>query len=204
MKNFEEVQHFGVNFRTREIYIGPTSVDSGTVDLEIGLRTLVSVAKACHALDRSDGPITVHFCSPGGDVYAGLGIFDILKSMRNHVTIICHGLVASMGAIILQAADTRAMMPNSTLLLHEVSSNIDGPARAVKTESAESKRLMDLLNNIILDRAKPRGLLGRGSYQTRLERLTRAYETEVEVYFDPARAKKWGLIDEILTQGGVV
>lgn len=71
----------------------------------------------------NDKPITLSLNSPGGEVFAGFGLYDFLNEQRRTVTIeiTCHGYAASMAGIIMQAGTTRTMSPSSWFMIHEVS-----------------------------------------------------------------------------------
>jgi len=91
-------------------------------------------------------PIILILNSPGGEVIAGLALFDYILKLRSdghHVTVIVLGMVASMGGILLQAGDTRVMGKYSQLLIHEVSAGTSGILPAMEDSVAffKSQRL---------------------------------------------------------------
>lgn len=106
---------------------------------------------------RSPGqPVTVIFHSPGGGVYAGLGLFDFLVSLReqgHHLRTIVRGYAASMGAVLLQAGDERVIGPNSWFMIHEVSSGSIGRVSDQADDLEDTKRLNDHLAEILASRS---------------------------------------------------
>jgi ATP-dependent Clp protease protease subunit len=92
-----------------------TLVLSGDVDGELAAAAI----KGLHLLDAiSTLPITVVLNTPGGEEQAGMAIFDAIRQCRSHVTVVGTGEVMSMGAWILQAADTRVLTPNALVMIH--------------------------------------------------------------------------------------
>ena len=87
---------------------------------EITQELAQSVIKRLHLLDstKQDTKITILLNSEGGDTAQGLAIYDAIKNCISHVEIIVNGECYSVAAWILQAADTRRMMPNSKLMVH--------------------------------------------------------------------------------------
>lgn len=100
-----------------------------TVELmdEIDEDSVNATIKNLHMLD-SYGPdvVTLFLSTPGGNTIEGLKLYDFIRNMNKTVHIICMGEVASIGTIILQAGDKRAMLPNSHLMIHEGAWEIDG------------------------------------------------------------------------------
>lgn len=94
------------------------------VDLSEEIASGITFSESIMAMAlENTRPITILLHSPGGDVLEGLGIFDTIMAARAHgIQVTAHGMgpVASMAAIILQAATHRVMSPNSRMLLHEV------------------------------------------------------------------------------------
>ena len=69
----------------------------------------------------SDRDINIYLNTPGGSVYAGLGIYDTMQFVKSHVSTICTGLAASMGAVLLVAGENgmRAALPHSRVMIHQ-------------------------------------------------------------------------------------
>lgn len=106
---------------------------------------------------RSKRPITIRFYSPGGNVIAGLALYDYLKSLRAegiHITTVALGYAASMAGVLLQAGDVRLIGPNAYVLIHEVSSADYGKVSEMEDYLKFTKRLQTRLLNILAERAK--------------------------------------------------
>jgi len=135
----------------RTIYIGSVHEHDG---YESGVDAFMaeSVIKAMHILNsKTSDPITILMNNPGGDVFHGLAIYDAIKTTKSHCTIKVYGHAMSMGSIILQAADTRIMMPNSRFMIHYGYDSQDNHSKTVMKWADESKRLAYFMENIYLD-----------------------------------------------------
>lgn len=135
----------------RTIYIGSIDNNDG---LESGVDAFMaeSVIKAMYVLEcKNSEPITILMNNPGGDVFHGLAIYDAIKTAKSHCTIKVYGHAMSMGSIILQAADTRTMMPNSKFMIHYGYDRQDNHSKTVMKWTDESKRLAYFMENIYLD-----------------------------------------------------
>ena len=142
---------YDLELGSRTIYLGscvlPTGEESGT-----NWHMAEVAIKGLHVLDRTFGPITVQFSTPGGDTYYGLAIYDAIQACSNEVTIVGHGLVMSIGALILQAADRRVLTPHATMMLHYGYATFDGHALEMERWTAEYRRLHTVYEDILLHR----------------------------------------------------
>ena len=104
-------------------------------------------------LDSADSErdINIYLNTPGGSVYAGLGIYDTMQFVKAHVSTICTGLAASMGAILLVAGETgmRAALPHSRVMIHQPMGGIQGQASDIEITAREILKLKDELYQII-------------------------------------------------------
>ena len=100
-------------------------------------------------------PITLFLQSPGGSVLHGLGLYDELRTLSkqgHHITTVVRGYAASMGAILLQAGDTRLVGAESHIMIHEVSSGAIGKLHELEDEVKFTKRLNRRLFAILAER----------------------------------------------------
>lgn len=131
--------------------------------------------------------VYLYINSPGGSVPAGLGIYDTMQHLKCDVSTICVGMAASMGAFLLSsgAKGKRFALPNSEIMIHQVSSGVQGQATDMKIAVEHTLRLKDRLNRILADNTgKP------------IEQV--ALDTERDNWMFAKEAVEYGLIDGII------
>ncbi|MGW1454749.1 ATP-dependent Clp endopeptidase proteolytic subunit ClpP [Salegentibacter agarivorans] len=135
--------------------------------------------------------IQIYINSPGGSVYAGLGIYDTMQFIKPDVATICTGMAASMGAVLLCAGKKgkRSGLPHSRVMIHQPLGGAQGQASDIEITAREILTLKKELYDII---AKHSGQ----SYEKIEEDSDRDYWMKAE------KAKEYGMIDEILTREG--
>ena len=101
----------------------------------------------------SERDISIYLNTPGGSVYAGLGIYDTMQFVRSRVATICTGMAASMGAVLLVAGEKgmRAALPHSRVMIHQPMGGIQGQASDIEITAKEILKLKDELYQIISD-----------------------------------------------------
>lgn len=101
----------------------------------------------------SERDINLYLNTPGGSVYAGLGIYDTMQFVQAKVSTICTGLAASMGAVLLVAGEKgmRAALPHSRVMIHQPLGGIQGQASDIEITAKEILKLKDELYQIISD-----------------------------------------------------
>lgn len=99
----------------------------------------------------SDRDISIYLNTPGGSVYAGLGIYDTMQFVKSCVATICTGLAASMGAVLLVAGEQgmRAALPHSRVMIHQPLGGIQGQASDIEITAREILKLKEELYQII-------------------------------------------------------
>lgn len=104
-------------------------------------------------LEKEDPKTDIQFYinSPGGCVYAGLAIYDVMQMVQCDVSTMCVGKAASMGAILLAAGTPgkRAMLSNSRVMIHQVSSGFHGTTSDINIHAKETNYMMDRLIGIL-------------------------------------------------------
>ncbi|HBN73373.1 MAG TPA: ATP-dependent Clp endopeptidase proteolytic subunit ClpP [Sutterella sp.] len=132
--------------------------------------------------------ISLYINSPGGSVYAGLGIFDTMQFIKPDVQTICVGMAASMGAFLLAAGakGKRYSLPNSRIMIHQPSGGSRGMASDIAIQAKEIQDLKQLLNAVLAEKT------GQS-----LETIAR--DTDRDNFMSPSQALQYGLIDRILT-----
>ena len=125
---------------------------TGVIDNEVANNF---VSEILYLSAESDEPITVYINSPGGEVVAGLLIYDAMQGIENSINTVCTGMAASMGAILLAAGKqgSRYILPHSKVLIHEpLISDIDGgSATSVMRISKSLLKTRDVLSEILAD-----------------------------------------------------
>ena len=101
----------------------------------------------------SERDINIYLNTPGGSVYAGLGIYDTMQFIGSRVGTICTGMAASMGAVLLVAGEKgmRAALPHSRVMIHQPLGGIQGQASDIEITAREILKLKDELYQIISD-----------------------------------------------------
>lgn len=137
----------------------------------------------------SSEPITILIDSPGGDVYAGFSIFDMIRFIKAPVRIVGMGLIASAAALILLSVpkENRYGLPNSSYLIHQPLSGIQGVATEIEIHARELEKTKERLNEIIAEAT------GQS-----LERVSR--DTDRDYWMNAVEAASYGLIEKIISK----
>lgn len=133
--------------------------------------------------------ISLYINSPGGSVYAGLGIYDTMQFIKPDVKTICIGMAASMGAFLLAAGTKgkRYSLPNARIMIHQPSGGSRGMASDIEIQAKEILELKAQLNSILAER-------------TGQDIATVTRDTDRDNYMSPQQALEYGLIDKIFTR----
>ena len=135
-----------------------------------------------------DKDISLYIDSPGGEVYAGLGILDTMNFIKPEVSTICVGMAASMAAVLLAsgAKGKRMCLPNSMVLIHQPSSGVQGQQTDIQIVADETKYIREHLNKILSDATgQP------------IEKIQQ--DTERDNYLRAQEAMEYGLVDRVIT-----
>src|SRR5438309_11007409 len=135
-----------------------------------------------------DKDIQLYVNSPGGSVYAGLAIYDTMQFIRCEVATTCVGIAMSMGALLLAsgAAGKRTALPNSKILIHQVSGGFQGQGTDIEIQARETISLKRRLEEII-------------SSHTGKEIEEISKDMERDYYMTSEEAKTYGIIDNVIT-----
>ncbi len=133
--------------------------------------------------------IQIYINSPGGSVYAGLGIYDTMQFIKPDVATICTGMAASMAAVLLCAGKKgkRSGLKHSRVMIHQPMGGAQGQASDIEITAREILKLKDELYEII----------AKHSGQT-LEKV--AEDSDRDYWMKAEEARKYGMIDEILVR----
>ena len=134
-----------------------------------------------------DKDISIYVNTPGGSVYAGRAIYDTMQFIKPDVSTICCGIAMSMGALLLAggAPGKRMALPNSKILIHQVSAGYQGQATDIEIHAREILDMRRRLDEII----------GKHTGQP-LERVSR--DTERDYFMSAPEAKEYGIIDQVI------
>lgn len=158
---------------------------------EIIKRILEINAEDSKALEKNADyvpePIVLVINSLGGSVYDGLGLIGAIESSETPVHTVCYGSAMSMALFILAAGHYRIASKYSTLMYHELSTEVSDKLSGIKSSLEECKRLENLCDTILVRKTKFK--------QKEFEIFKKKKD---DWFFTPALAKKKGLIDEII------
>ena len=135
-----------------------------------------------------DKDISLYIDSPGGDVYAGLGILDTMNFIKPDVSTICVGMAASMGAVLLAAGakGKRLALPNSMVMIHQPSSGVQGQQTDIQIVADETKWIRQRINELLSDyTGQP------------IEKVNA--DTERDNYLRAQEACDYGLVDRVIS-----
>jgi ATP-dependent Clp protease, protease subunit len=177
--NFREIDVFSRLISDRIIFMG-MGVDDNIANIITAQLLFLQSADP-----KRD--IVMYINSPGGSVYAGLGIYDTMQYVSPDVATVCTGLAASMGAVLLAggAENKRAALPHSRIMIHQPMSGMQGQASdmeiSLKQTLSVKKDLYDILSK------------HSGKTYAQIEK-----DSDRDYWMRSEEAKKYGLIDEVL------
>ena len=133
--------------------------------------------------------ISIYINSPGGSVYAGLGIYDTMQLVNSDVATICTGLAASMGAVLLTAGakGKRSALPHSRVMIHQPLGGAQGQASDIEITAREILKTKRELYEILS--------VHSGVPVKKIEK-----DADRDYWLSAREAKDYGLIDEVLSK----
>ena len=145
-------------------------------------------------LDSSDPgkDISIYLNSPGGSVYAGLGIYDTMQFINSDVATICTGMAASMAAVLLVAGANgkRSALKHSRVMIHQPMGGAQGQASDIEITAREIQKLKKELYTIIADHS--------GNDFERIEK-----DSDRDYWMTSQEALDYGMIDKVLFRESV-
>jgi ATP-dependent Clp protease protease subunit len=135
-----------------------------------------------------DKDINFYVNSPGGQVTAGMAVYDTMQYIKPDITTVCIGQAASMGAILLTAGTKgkRYSLPNSRILIHQPMGGFQGQASDIEIQAREILRMKDTLNQILVHHT------GKKLKQIQVD-------TDRDFFMSGEEAKEYGIIDHVIT-----
>ncbi len=133
--------------------------------------------------------ISIYMNTPGGSVYAGLGIYDTMQYVAPDIATICTGMAASMGAVLLTAGQKgkRSALKHSRVMIHQPMGGAQGQASDIEITAREIQKLKKELYTIIADHSG-----------NDFERI--AQDSDRDYWMTADEAKAYGMIDEVLVR----
>ena len=177
--NVTQIDVFSRLMMERVIFLGTAIDDRVSNIIEAQLLYLESIDK--------EAPIQIYVNSPGGSVYAGLGIYDTMQYIKPEISTICTGLAASMAAVLLCAGakGKRFALPHSRIMIHHPLGGAEGQATDIEITAKEIGKLKTELYEII---SKHSG-----------QDFDKVYkDSERDYWMKSIEAKEYGMIDSIL------
>jgi ATP-dependent Clp protease, protease subunit len=179
--NFREVDVFSRLMADRIIFFG-LPVDDQFANIVIAQMLFLE------SVD-SKKDIVMYINSPGGSVYAGLGIYDTMQFVKPDVATVCTSLAASMGAVLLAggAAGKRSALPHARVMIHQPSGGAQGTSKDMQVTMKEMLELEKDLYEILASHS------GRTYQEIEMA-------SDRDKWFRANEAKEYGLIDEVLSR----
>ena len=179
--NVTQMDVFSRLMMDRIIFLG-TQIDDYTANtLQAQLLYLDSV--------DSGKDISIYINSPGGSVYAGLGIYDTMQFIQSDVATICTGMAASMAAVLLVAGaeGKRSALTHSRVMIHQPLGGVQGQASDIEITAREIQKLKKELYTIISDHSK--------------QPFDKVWaDSDRDYWMTAAEAQEYGMIDRVLTR----
>ena len=137
--------------------------------------------------DDPEKDIHLYINSPGGDVNAGLGIYDVMQYVNPAVSTICMGQACSMGAVLLAAGahGKRLALPNSRVMIHQPWGGVQGQTSDIQIHALEILKLRNRLNEILAEHT--------GKEVDQIER-----DTDRDNFLDARQAVAYGIVDRVI------
>jgi ATP-dependent Clp protease, protease subunit len=165
--------------KDRIIFVG-TPIDSQVANIIVAQLLLLDS-------QNPEREIQMFINCPGGEVYAGLAIYDTMQFVRAPIRTTCVGIAMSMGSVLLMAGEKgrRTALPHSRIMIHQGSSGFRGNTPDVEVQAKEVLNLREILINLYVKHTpQPK------------EKLLR--DMERDYFMEPNIAKDYGLIDEVV------
>ncbi|MEA3351939.1 MAG: ATP-dependent Clp protease proteolytic subunit, partial [Chloroflexota bacterium] len=170
---------FSLLLKNRIVFVG-TSINDQVANTIVA--QLLYLSK-----EDAEAPIQMYVNSPGGQVYAGLAIYDTMQMIANPISTVAVGVTASFGTVLLSAGmkGQRYALPHATIHMHQPVGGAQGQATDIEIQAQEILRLRERLNEILA--------LHTGQSVEQIKE-----DTERDFWMSADEAKDYGLVDEIL------
>jgi len=170
---------YSLLFRERIIFVG-TPIDDQVANAVVAQLLVLS-------REDPDADIQMYINSPGGQIYAGLAIYDTMKMIPNKISTVAVGVTASFGTVLLAAGTKgkRYALPHATVHMHQPLGGAEGQASDIEIQAREILRLKARLMEILAESTgQPKDIIER--------------DTDRNFYMDAQAAVAYGLVDQVL------
>ena len=179
---------YGVDLKNRRIYFG-VNVDVAETDnsTDFNVSSVEIAVRAIHrmASEAPNKPIELHMSSYGGDTYSMLRLHDEILACPCQIKFFGSGPIMSSATFIMACCDERNLHPNTTVMVHELSTGSDGRHTDIQVNAGEDRRVMQILYEIYADNS----------------RMPREFWEDVcqrDLYLTASEAVSLGLADRVL------
>ncbi len=178
---FAEIDVFSRLIMDRIIFLG--------MQVEENIANIITAQLLFLESVDSKKDILLYINSPGGSVYAGLGMYDTMQYVNPDVATICTGMAASMGAVLMAggAAGKRSALPHARIMIHQPSGGMQGQSRDMEITLKQMQELRKDLYSILANHT--------GKSYEDIEK-----DSDRDYWMRASEAKEYGLIDEVLTK----
>ncbi len=165
--------------KDRIIFLG-TPIDSNVANLIIAQLLFLEN-------ENPKKDITMYIHSPGGHVTAGLAIYDTMQYIKPSVSVVCLGMAASMGAILMAGGEKgkRFALPNAEIMIHQPLGGIEGQASDISIHANHIIKTKDKLNKLL-------------AHHTGQPLKTIEKDTDRDFFMSAEESKKYGIIDKVI------
>ena len=180
--NFREIDVFSRLIMDRIVFLG--------MQVEENIANIITAQLLFLESVDPKKDILLYVNSPGGSVYAGLGMYDTMQYVAPDVATICTGMAASMGAVLLAggAKNKRSALPHARVMIHQPSGGMQGKSRDMEVTLKQMQELRRDLYDILAYHS--------GQPYEKIEK-----DSDLDFWMRPQEAKEYGLIDEVLERG---
>ncbi|MDZ7844524.1 MAG: ATP-dependent Clp protease proteolytic subunit [Anaerolineales bacterium] len=170
---------YSLLLKERIVFVG-TPISDQTANLIVAQLLYLSS-------EDSEAPIQMYINSPGGQVYAGLAIYDTMQMISNPINTVAVGVTASFGTVLLTAGTKgqRFALPHATMHIHQPLGGAQGQATDIEIQANEILRLRSKLNQILADHT--------GQPVDKIKE-----DTERDYWLNAEQATAYGLVDKVL------
>lgn len=170
---------FSLLLKNRIVFLGTPITDQ--------IANLIVAQLLYLSAEDPEAPIQMYINSPGGQVYAGLAIYDTMMTIPNPISTLAVGVTASFGTVLLTAGTKgqRYALPNATIHMHQVLGGAQGQASDIEIQAREILRLKNRLTNILA--------IHTGQTIETIER-----DTNRDFYVNAEGAVEYGIVDQVM------